>query len=198
METPRIIKDSRRFSPSVTAFLVEWLTLGFAGLSLLQIAIFSRYRVLDFRRNATSVALNCFRHINSFAVKGFLVHRTALGFGIVLILVGVGFYFGTRTASGFGSWTALIPSIIGFLLAICGILGSNELRRKHAMHAAAAIALLGSVACFDGVIKSLRLLSGAVVVRPEAQYEKALTAFICAAFVVLCIRSFADARRKTV
>jgi hypothetical protein len=126
------------------------------------------------------------------------VHRTALGFGIVLILVGVGFYFGTRTSAGFGSWTALIPSIIGFLIAICGILGNNELRRKHALHAAAAIALLGFLACADGVIKSLSLLSGAIIKNPEAQYEKALTAFICATFVVLCIRSFMDARRKAV
>ncbi len=126
------------------------------------------------------------------------MHRTSLGFGIVLILVGVGFYFGTHTPDGLRPPTALIPSVIGFLIVICGILGNNELRRKHAMHAAVAIALLGFLACADGVLKSLRALTGAVVVRPEAQYEKALTAFICAAFVALCIRSFMDARRKTV
>ena len=126
------------------------------------------------------------------------MHRTALGFGIVLILVGVGFYFGTQTSEGLRSWTALIPSIIGFLIAICGLLGNNELRRKHALHAAAAIALVGFLACADGVLKSLRLLFGAVIKNPEAQYEKALTAFICAAFVALCVRSFMDARRKAV
>ena len=115
--------------------------------------------------------------------------RTAIGFGVALILLGGVFYFKTGMHP-----TALIPSAIGFALAICGVIGAQELRRRHAMHAAAAIALLGFLGCIDGVIKTIRHVFGAVVVRPEAQYEKALTALICAVFLVLCVQSFRAAR----
>ena len=121
------------------------------------------------------------------------MQKTAIGFGVVLIAIGVVFYFKTGMHI-----TALIPSIIGFVLAICGVLGAQELRRKHAMHAAATVALLGFLGCVDGVLKTLRHISGAVITRPEAQYEKTLTAIICAVFLILCVQSFRAARRNAI
>ncbi len=115
--------------------------------------------------------------------------RTSISFGVILILLGAVFYFKTGMHP-----TALIPSVIGFILAICGVVGAQELRRKHAMHAAAGVALLGFLGCIDGVIKTVRLVFGTAVTRPEAQYEKALTALICAAFLFLCVQSFRAAR----
>ncbi len=121
-----------------------------------------------------------------------MLPRKAIGFGIVLILVGAFFFFKTGM-----HFTALIPSLIGFLIAVCGLLGSQELRRKQAMHAAAAIALLGLLACADGVYKTLKYSLGQTVFRPEAQIEKAITAVICAVFLALCVRSFREARART-
>lgn len=45
--------------------------------------------------------------------------------------------------TGMSSWTALIPSIVGVLLLVCGLVGRQGAARKHAMPTAAAVALLG-------------------------------------------------------
>ncbi len=118
------------------------------------------------------------------------MQKTALAFGVVLIVIGAAFF----AATGY-HFTALIPSFIGFALVLCGIIGAQELRRKTAMHAAAGIAFLGLLGCFDGVLKSIRHLLGEAIQRPAAQYEKALTAFLCVVFLALCIQSFRNARR---
>jgi hypothetical protein len=41
--------------------------------------------------------------------------------------------------------TALIPGAFGVLLVLCGVLALRESLRKHAMHVASAVALLGTV-----------------------------------------------------
>ncbi|MGE3809713.1 MAG: hypothetical protein AB7K24_34030, partial [Gemmataceae bacterium] len=64
----------------------------------------------------------------------------SLGFGGFLILLGAGFYFGT----GMSSPTALIPAGFGVGFAILGAIGmKGDTARKHAMHVAAALGLIG-------------------------------------------------------
>lgn len=111
----------------------------------------------------------------------------AIGFGIVLILVGLAGYFGTGTSS----WTALIPSIIGLLLAIFGVVGLKEHLRMHAMHGAVLVALLGALGSLGRLIPSLVKGSG----HHLAQVSQGLTAVLCSIFVFLCVRSFIAARR---
>ncbi len=90
--------------------------------------------------------------------------------------------------------TALIPALFGLPLGFLGMLALKERMRKHAMHAAALIALLGLVGSLFRIVKKL-------IVGEELEVSTAVTmqlvvAALCAVFVVLlCIRSFIKARR---
>ena len=64
--------------------------------------------------------------------------------GLLLLGLGLLAYFGFADAAE-RSWTALIPAFAGVPLLICGWIGRREHARKHAMHAAMVIALLGVV-----------------------------------------------------
>ena len=59
--------------------------------------------------------------------------------GIVLVVLGVGAYFGT----GGQSVTALIPSFLGVPLAALGLMGRDERRLKMAMHVSVVLAFVG-------------------------------------------------------
>ncbi|RJK98051.1 hypothetical protein [Vallicoccus soli] len=116
--------------------------------------------------------------------------RTAVAAGALLVVVGVVAY----AASGPGaSPTALIPALLGLLIAGAGAVGlRGGTARKHAMHAAAAVGLLGVL----GTV-------GQLVARPAAGSDDAgiataagwATLVVCAAFVALAVRSFVAARR---
>ena len=115
-----------------------------------------------------------------------------LGLGVLLILLGLVAFF----ASGQESVTALIPTFFGLPLLILGLLArAREGWRKHAMHAAAAIALLGLLGTITGIPKLLTLLGGGEVARPTAAVVQSVMALLCAIFVVLAVRSFIAARR---
>lgn len=118
--------------------------------------------------------------------------RTALSFGVLLVLVGVGFYAGT----GGTSPTALIPAALGVLLAAAGVLARREHMRRHAMHAAALVGALGLLGSARGLARLPALLSGAPLERPAAVAAQSVTAVLCLVFVALCVRSFVAARRE--
>src|SRR3954471_19647171 len=74
--------------------------------------------------------------------------KVAIIIGIILDTLGIVTYAGAAAGifgGGHASPTALIPSVVGTLLLGCGILASNPAYLKHAMHAAAALALLGFI-----------------------------------------------------
>lgn len=115
-----------------------------------------------------------------------------VGFGLILIVLGAGFYVGT----GSSSMTALIPSFVGSVFVLLGALGFKEGLRKHVMHAAAALALIGFVGTAAmGFPKLFKHLSGGEVERPAAAIEQSLMSLLCLVFVILCVRSFIAARR---
>jgi hypothetical protein len=114
-----------------------------------------------------------------------------LGYGLILIALGVGGYF----MSGGVSMTALIPAFFGLPLAILGLVARKPGARKHAMHVAAVLALLGFGGSFPGLLKLFTLLSGGEVARPAAVYAQSVMAVLSAIFLVLCIRSFIAARK---
>ena len=114
--------------------------------------------------------------------------KLTIGLGVVPIALGVGGYFGT----GRESWTALIPAGFGLPLLILGFVALQDARRKHAMHAAVALGVLG----FGGTVGGLyTLLTGGEVERPVAVAVKATMALLCLVYVVLCVGSFITARR---
>jgi len=115
-----------------------------------------------------------------------------MALGSLLFLVGVGFYFGT----GATSVTALIPAFLGIPIEIAGFVALREGWRKHAMHAAVLLALLGFLGSGRGLLSLPALLSGAEVARPAAVVAQSITAVLCLVFVGLAVNSFIQARRS--
>jgi hypothetical protein len=123
----------------------------------------------------------------------------AIGFGVVLIVVGLGGYFGT----GSTSFTALIPAAFGVILALLGVVALKDSLRKHAMHAAAMVGLIGFlVPAAMALPKVPTLLSTGMIQRADgsdatrAVILQLVMAAICLIFVALCVNSFVAARRR--
>lgn len=141
--------------------------------------------------------------------------KWAIVFGLLLSGLGLVGYFGTdpgamtaepaaaTAGTGAGptaaapkegpSKTALIPSAVGLLLLICGTLGLDERMRKHALHAAAGIGLLGFLAAGGRMASKLGDILSGNISRP--MWFIILMAILCLAYVLLSVRSFIQARR---
>lgn len=113
--------------------------------------------------------------------------------GVLLILVGIiGYVYGLM--NGNTSLTALIPAIFGIVLAILGILArARENLRKHLMHVAVIVGLLGFFMTAGRIVMNISKI--ALNAATVAQISMSL---ICLGFVILCIKSFIDARRNRV
>lgn len=110
----------------------------------------------------------------------------SVGFGITLIILGVASYLGTDRVSP----TALIPAAFGLALLLLGCLALKESFRKHAMHLAAMIGLVGLI---GGLA---RLISKGINLQSTASVCTLVMTVLCAAFVLLCVRSFIMAKRR--
>ena len=113
--------------------------------------------------------------------------KITVAVGAFLIILGLIGYLGT----GMVSWTALIPAFFGLPLIILGALAFQEGWRKHAMHVAVIIGLVGFL---GGAFSFMRPLLSGGEMKPMAATMQALMALTCAAFVGLCVKSFIDAR----
>lgn len=116
--------------------------------------------------------------------------NTTLGFGIALILLGIGGF----VATGSSHATALIPAGFGILLTVLGILARNPKLRMHLLHGAALLGLIGFGGSVSGLIQLAKLLSGQPIERPAAAIARSIMALICLAFVTLTVRSFVAVR----
>jgi hypothetical protein len=94
------------------------------------------------------------------------------------------------------SLTALIPLGFGSLIEACGALALRPELKKHAMHGASALALLGVLGSAPGFVSFLRLITGADVARPLAAKVNAVMFVICLLFLGACIQSFREARAR--
>jgi hypothetical protein len=119
------------------------------------------------------------------------VAKATIGFGVGLIVLGVVAYFGT----GMASWTALIPAFGGIPLALCGVIALKERFRKHAMHVAVVLGLVGFAGTVMGVVKVARMIAGETLARPEAAIVQAIMAVTLLVFLAMAVKSFIDARR---
>jgi fluoride ion exporter CrcB/FEX len=120
---------------------------------------------------------------------------TAIASGVFLILIGiVGYAYGLMK-DGNASLTALFPALFGLLLIIFGFLAkSKENLRKHLMHGAVLVGLLGFFGTVSSVVRLPALFAGTAE-RPAAVIAQFATALVCLVFVILCVKSFVDARR---
>ena len=107
--------------------------------------------------------------------------------GVVLAVLGVGFYFGTGSTSP----TALIPVGFGAVLIIAGLAGCSDAARMHAMHLAVLVALLGAA---GGIV--MGIIGMGKDKSPPAIVEQLIMGVFCAVYVVLSVRSFIAARKR--
>lgn len=114
---------------------------------------------------------------------------TTIAFGVVLIVLGLASYFLT----GMVSFTALIPSVFGVVLALCGMIARDERKRKHAMHGAVLVALLGFAGSVPGLLRIGQYFDGTAA-RPAAVLAQSMMAVLMLIYLVMAIRSFAAAR----
>ena len=119
--------------------------------------------------------------------------RVAIVFGLLLIGLGLVGYFAPTKLGDVGpegtSPTALIPAGFGAVLLLCGVIVQAKPKtRKHVMHLAAMVGLLGAI---GGIMPLQRK-------KFDLEYSGSVAGLlmiaICAIFVVLCVRSFVLAR----
>jgi hypothetical protein len=116
-----------------------------------------------------------------------LMPGTTRLFGLLLIVLGVASYVTT----GMTSLTAMIPAFFGAALVICALIARNEAARKHAMHAAVAIGLLGALAALGRGVPAA-LAGGAS--RPAVLSQIAMGVLLLV-YVALGVQSFIAARK---
>ena len=107
--------------------------------------------------------------------------------GFLLILLGVSGYVATSGVSV----TALIPAIFGAIFLILAMVARNANARKHAMHAAVALALLGVLGTAPRIFGAI---NAGNVGRPATLAQIAM-AVVLLAYVAFGVKSFIDARR---
>jgi hypothetical protein len=108
-------------------------------------------------------------------------------FGLILIVLGIASYVTT----GMTSITAMIPAFFGAALVICALIARNEALRKHAMHAAVALGLVGALASLGrGVPAAMAGDLG----RPAVLSQIAMGVLLLV-YVALGVQSFIAARK---
>jgi hypothetical protein len=115
----------------------------------------------------------------------------AIGFGALLVLLGVGFCGAIFGSTDVFQVTALIPAFFGAALIVLGLVARNDKFRMHAMHLAALVGLVGFA------MPAYMVIKGLVAGDPFglAKQEQSAMAVLCFIFVALCVKSFIDARK---
>jgi hypothetical protein len=113
--------------------------------------------------------------------------RVTFIYAALLVALGLGGYLlGGETPH----WTALIPAFFGALFAGLGAVAMiSDTARRHAMHAACVLALIG----MGGPI--MRIARTGLDTSP-AKISMVLMILLSVAFLALCINSFIQARRR--
>lgn len=120
--------------------------------------------------------------------------KVTLVFAVLLIALGLLGFIGT----GSEHYTALIPTWIGLILGLFGLLSfsPDSGRRKLFMHINVTVALLGFLGTAGELIRST-LHANATGVAPSAAAveSKYALAVLLLIYIILCVRSFIAARR---
>jgi len=117
-----------------------------------------------------------------------------------LALIAIGIYgFSSATpdeVTGEKSKTALIPAFIGGALLLCAIIViAKESLRKHVMHLAAMIGLLGAIGGLMPAYRQVFVKHKDFDIMAPAVKNGLIMSLICLIFVGLCVKSFIDARK---
>lgn len=117
---------------------------------------------------------------------------TSIACGTLLIIIGILGYI-AGVLHGTPSVTALIPTFFGLVLFLLGVFArKSEGLRKHLMHAAVLVALIGFVATAGRLLSKFGELTYSAAVVSQVSM-----ALVCLLFVILAVKSFVDVRRQT-
>ena len=118
--------------------------------------------------------------------------KTTMTIGVLLCALGfISYWFWSQLGGDRQSPTALIPAGFGALLLLLGFASlMKPTMRKHFMHAAVALALLGFLA--SAPMGVMGLIRKGAALGPVAQL---IMAALTGAYVALGVRSFIAARR---
>jgi drug/metabolite transporter (DMT)-like permease len=116
--------------------------------------------------------------------------------GALLVLVGIVGYGTAEPKEGTTevSPTALIPAFFGAALVLCGALAFNDKIRKHVMHLAAMIGLVGAISGFVPMIRQI-MKTGDFDPTKRSAVAGELMSLVCVVFVGMCVNSFIQARK---
>ncbi|MFP5235458.1 MAG: hypothetical protein ACLGSD_06125 [Acidobacteriota bacterium] len=121
--------------------------------------------------------------------------KVTLVFAVLLAILGIGFYVGTGSQHP----TALIPLWFGLALGLFGFLAisPNEKRRMMFMHINVTIGLLGFIGAAWRALSSYGH-ARSLGVDPDkiALSAQAAMAGLMLIYVLMCVKSFIDARRS--
>jgi hypothetical protein len=120
--------------------------------------------------------------------------KLTIGFGILLVLLGI---FGF-VATGSAHPTALIPAAIGLFFVLFGVMANTDDSKKRMlwMHISVTVALLTFIGTIPADIDTIRLAHGAYFAHPAAVEEKGALSLLSLIYVLFCVRSFIAARRS--
>src|ERR1700728_353063 len=122
--------------------------------------------------------------------------KLTIGFGILLILLGVFGFVSTGSAHP----TALIPAGIGILFVLFGFMANTDDSKKRMlwMHISVTVALLVFLGMIPAIIDVFRLSRGAYFSQTAAiaAEDKAILGLFSLIYVLFCVRSFINARRS--
>ncbi|MEM6393282.1 MAG: hypothetical protein AAF797_10960 [Planctomycetota bacterium] len=119
--------------------------------------------------------------------------KFTIAIGALLVVLGPAAYF----ISGMSSFTANLPAFFGILLVICGALALKPALTKHAMHAAAVVALLGVIGGLGMAIPgSIKWIANGEHARPLAVIVQWLLGVPSLILLIACIRSFIAVRKQ--
>lgn len=120
--------------------------------------------------------------------------KVSLVFAVLLAILGLGFYLGTGSQHP----TALIPLWFGLALGVFGFLAisPNEGRRKLFMHINVTVGLIGFL---GAAIQAIREFGNARSAGENPNYiaisAQGAMALLLLIYVLMCVRSFIEARR---
>ncbi len=122
------------------------------------------------------------------------MHHVTIVTGVILCAIGLFGYFGS--ASENPSPTALIPAGFGAVFIVLGIVAHKASARKHVMHAAAALGLIGFLVAGGRGFSKLGLAASDDLSISRPVRLVILMSLVCLIYVGMCVWSFIAARRR--
>jgi hypothetical protein len=117
--------------------------------------------------------------------------RFTFAIGGILTALGIVAY----VVTGATSVTALIPTFVGLLLLVCSALARRPALRRHSIHAALVIAVLGAGGSLMNVVKIGDVFAGTAQ-RPSAIVVSTIMFVLLVFYIIMGVRSFIAARRS--